>query len=92
MSILGQSQHSVPPRNFVFTKVGHDGAAGSSFQIDQTASEAFVVAYPGATAPSASLGTASSGLKTVTLSGGETGEVTVVTRHDGKVASVKFGF
>jgi len=75
--------------NYVFHQVPYSGSS-TTFSVDQSADVAATVSP--ASGPTASLGDASSGLKTVTLAANgadEGGYVTVVTRHGKSIASHK---
>lgn len=86
-AIKGQKELATNgPETYVLTTVHHSATNGSSFSIDQTA-ESVVSAKPksGGPDPTATLGSAdSNGLKTVTLTGGRSGEVEVITLHRGR--------
>jgi hypothetical protein len=74
------------PENHIRTVVEHSGPSGSSFDVDQSADSVLSVRHKdGGTAPTATLGSASNGLKTITLSGGTTGRVEVITLHLGRI-------
>jgi len=75
--------------NFVFHKVPYSGAS-TTFNVDQTAVVAVCVSP--ASGPTASLGTASSGLIEVTLAAGgsdTSGSVIICTSHGKSIASYK---
>lgn len=92
LAVLGQRFMSGLENNtYVLTRVRHDGGS-NTVEIDQTASGVQVFAVDGQSAPTATLeasGDSSTFLKTVTISGGGSGRVDLVTRHAGNVASVK---
>ena len=92
LGILGQKAIvAFDGGHHVITKLRHDGAASNTFTIDQSADSVAAFNVAGNTAPTVSLGTASSStfLKTVTIANGTAGIIEVVTRHPGPVASVK---
>lgn len=75
--------------NYVLHSVPYSGQA-TTFSVDQSASSVAVVDPSGG--PTATLGSASSGLKTVTLAAGGAnigGRVVVVTAHGTHVGSAK---
>jgi hypothetical protein len=75
--------------NFVFHKIPYSGVS-TTFDVDQSAVVATCVSP--ASGPSASLGTASSGIITVTLAAGgadTSGSVIIVTAHGKSIASSK---
>ena len=89
MSVNGETPFFTFGENFVFSKVGYSGAA-TTFQVDQRAVSAAVVAPAGG--PTATLGAAADGLKTVTLAAGganQGGSVIVVTAYGKSRASAK---
>lgn len=88
-NIVGQKiLDKVSDGTIVLTTVMHSGPTNSSFQIDQSASEILSVrSRNGGTNPTATLGSASTGLKTITISGGRSGLCDVLTKHAGGLAS-----
>lgn len=77
----------------VLTTIMHGGTtADSTFQVDQSCNEILSVrSRNGGTNPTATLGTASTGLKTITVSGGRSGKCDVITRHQGGLAGFNQG-
>ncbi len=74
---------------YKFSRINVTSGVDQTFLVDQSATKVSVVA-PASGAPTASLGSADSNFeKTVTLSGGSSGSVTVVTTHTGTPASSK---
>jgi len=91
LAILGQKQiEGLSKRQYVVSNVLHDGLT-NTVSVDQSAQSVTVTALDGQTAPTATLGTASSTtfLKDVTLTGGGTGRVDVWTYHGIAVGSSK---
>lgn len=88
-AIKGQKNlYTFGSENYVLTTVEHSASNGSSFSIDQSANSIVAAKSKNGSDPTSTLGSAdSNGLKTVTLSGGASGEVEVITRHLGSRAS-----
>ena len=89
MPAIGETPIFVFGENFVFSRVSYSGAS-TTFQVDQRAVSVAVVAP--ASGPSASLGAAADGLKTVTLAAGganQGGSVIVCTAYGKSRASAK---
>jgi hypothetical protein len=78
-------------RNFKLHKIPYDGSA-TSFDVDQSAT-AVAVVEPASNQPTATLGAASNGLKTVSIAAGGgnlNAAVMVVVAHGQSVSSSKF--
>lgn len=89
MPAIGETPVSAFGENFVFSRVSYSGAA-TTFSVDQRAVSVAVVSP--ASGPSASLGAAADGLKTVTLAAGgqnQGGVVIVCTSYGKSRASFK---
>ena len=71
------------PDNLVVYRVNKEGE-NDSFSVDATADDAQVFVNSGSK-PTLSLGSASDGLKTCTLTGGANGNMIVVVRHKGRI-------
>lgn len=85
---------TVSPTSFVFNLIYYDAANGSSFDIDGTAQSAVVLSDIGSTTNAPSLANSSTqvGMKTVTVASdanGVSGDIWVITKHPGQVASSK---
>ena len=96
LAILGQKQIvGLGGRNYVITQVQHDGGT-NTVSVDQTASQARAYPVNGQTSPTVTLGTATTdptsasyAMVDVTLTGGGSGVVDVVTAHGAAVGSSK---
>lgn len=87
-AIKGQKQLATfGPETYVLTTVEHSASNGSTFDIDLSADSIVSVRSRSGTDPTATLGAASTGLKTITLSGGSTGPVEVITLHHQRPAT-----
>ena len=71
------------PDNFVVYRVNKE-SENDSFSVDATADDAVVFINSGSK-PTVTLGAASNGLKTCTLTGGSNGSMLVVVRHKGRI-------
>jgi hypothetical protein len=87
MSILGETRVRVFGTQFVFLRVAYSGAA-VAVSVDQPAVSASVLS-PDSGGPTVSLGSASGGLKTLTLAAGGTsvGGAVIVVLNSGKTSS-----
>lgn len=90
LAVLGQKQTRTRyDRNYLMTEVRHDGGT-NTVSVDQSATQVAVIPLEGQTAPTATLGSAdSNNQKDVTLTGGASGRVEVITLHGSAVASSK---
>lgn len=90
LAILGQKQiEGQGRRQYVFTNVQHDGGS-NTVSVDQTAEQVRVVSLDGQTAPTVTLGSSDSDFqKNVTVSGGGSGRVDIITYHSTAVGSSK---
>jgi hypothetical protein len=80
---------TISPADFVFT-ILDAYTSGDTVLVDQTADSVETFHLGGGTKPTASLGSADSNFeKTVTLTGGSSGKVVVVTYHPNGAASTK---
>lgn len=89
MPAIGETPVFVFGENYVFSRVAYSGAS-TTFDVDQRAVSVAVVAP--ASGPSATLGAAASGVKTVTLAAGganQGGVVIVCTAYGKSRASAK---
>lgn len=84
---------SVRPTSFVLNLVYYDSVNGSEFDIDATANTAVVVGDTGSTSNAPTIANSTvTGMKTVTIpsdASGTSGDVWVITRHPGDIASSK---
>ena len=90
LAILGQKQvEGLGRRQYVITQVRHDGGS-NTVSVDQSADIVRAVPTDGQTTPTVTLGDADSDfLKQVTVSGGGSGLVDVITYHKTAVGSSK---
>ena len=90
LAILGQKQvRTRYDRNYLMTEVRHDGGT-NTVSVDQSATVVAVLPLEGQTAPTVSLGSAdSNNQKDITLTGGGSGRVELVTLNGIAVASSK---
>lgn len=90
LGILGQKHvEGLGKRMYVITQVRHDGGS-NTVSVDQTADQVRAVAIDGQTAPTVTLGSSDSNFqKDVTVSGGGSGIVDIITYHKTAVASSK---
>lgn len=87
-AIKGQKQLATfGPETYVLTTVEHSASNGSTFDIDGTADSVVSARSRAGANPTATLGGASNGRKTVTLSGGASGPVEVITLHHQRPAT-----
>jgi len=90
LGILGQKQvEGLGRRQYVITQVRHDGGS-NTVSVDQSADIVRAVPTDGQTAPTVTLGSSDSDFqKNVTVSGGGSGLVDVITYHQTAVAGSK---
>jgi len=85
MPASGEKNITINGKDFVATTVTHGGAT-TTFDTDSSAVSADVIC-PSSNRPTVALGAGANGLKTVTLTGGDAGDVIVITQHGGSVST-----